>query len=123
MKTTRSFSLKDRAKSVHYAWQALNAFFDRQHTAIVPLFFTIAVFAAAIFFNVSKTELIALVISAGLVWSAEVFNSAIEEMMDHVSRDYHPRIKYIKDVAAAAVLISVVAAVITGIIIFTPKLF
>jgi diacylglycerol kinase len=39
-----------------------------------------------------------------------------------VSKDFDPRIKFIKDVSAAAVLLSAIAAFFTGAIIFLPKL-
>jgi len=42
--------------------------------------------------------------------------------MDHLSPEQHPRVKYIKDLAAAAVLVAAAVALITGAIIFIPKL-
>jgi diacylglycerol kinase len=77
---------------------------------------------AAIFYNVSKTELMAVIIVSALVWSAELFNTAVEKLVDLVSKDFDPRIKFIKDVSAAAVLLSAIAALLTGAIIFIPKL-
>ncbi len=116
------FSIKSRLKSFRYAFEGLNAFFTVQHNAIIHLLMTILAFSAAIFFNVSKAEAIAIVLAAALVWAAELFNTAIEKLADMVSKDYHPSIKFIKDVSAAAVLLSAVAAFITGAIIFLPKL-
>jgi len=51
-----------------------------------------------------------------------LFNTAIEKLADMVSGDFHPSIKFIKDVSAAAVMVSAMAAFITGAIIFLPKL-
>ena len=56
-----------------------------------------------------------------VVWMAELFNSAIEKAMDFISTEKHPQIKLVKDLAAAAVLITALAAVIVGGIIFIPK--
>ena len=58
-----------------------------------------------------------------MVWTAEIFNTAIEKTMDFISREKHPQIKLVKDLAAAAVLITAVSAIIVGAIIFIPKLF
>jgi diacylglycerol kinase (ATP) len=121
-KKTNSFSLKARLKSFRYASDGINAFFSSQHNAIIHLMITIFVFAAALFFDVSKEELISIVIVAGFVWASELFNTAIEKLADLVSKDHHPEIKFIKDISAAAVLISAIAAFITGAIIFLPKL-
>jgi diacylglycerol kinase (ATP) len=116
-----SFSLKARLKSFRYAFEGLHSFFATQHNAIIHLFITISAFLAAIFFSVGKGELTAIVIVTALVWVAELFNTAIEKLADMVSKDFHPSIKYIKDVSAAAVLIAAVTAFITGAIIFLPK--
>ncbi len=123
MKQEKTFSIRARVRSIRYAWEGVNAFFESQHNAIIHLYFTIFVMIAAIFFRASDTELIALVIVAGFVWAAEIFNTAIEKMMDMVSPEKHPKVKFIKDVAAAAVLISAITAIIVGLVIFIPKIF
>jgi diacylglycerol kinase (ATP) len=123
MKQDKTFSIRARVRSIRYAWEGVNAFFDSQHNAIIHFYFTIFVMIAAIFFRASDTELIALVIVAGFVWAAEIFNTAIEKMMDLVSPEKHPKVKFIKDVAAAAVLISAITAIIVGLVIFIPKIF
>ncbi len=119
---TYKFSLKARWKSLGYAMEGITAFFVRQHNAIIHLFFTIGVFMAAIFFRVSANEMIALVLAIGFVWTAEIFNTVIESIMDYVSPNSHPKVKFIKDVSAAAVLVAALAAILVGLIIFVPKL-
>jgi diacylglycerol kinase len=72
--------------------------------------------------GLSAIEWISIFIVSGLVFTAEAFNSVMEQLCDFVSPEYHTRIKDIKDMAAAAVVLASVAAVITGLIIFIPKL-
>jgi diacylglycerol kinase (ATP) len=122
-KQPQSFSLRARRTSIRYAYEGLLAFFTHEHNAIVHLFFTIAVFGAAIFFRITGMEMIALILATGFVWAAEIFNTAIEAAMDHLSPEKHPRVKFIKDVSAAAVLIAAATAVVVGSFIFIPKLF
>jgi len=117
-----SFSMKARLKSFRYAFEGLNAFLSTQHNAIIHLLMTIAVFISAILFNISKMEMIAIIVVTGFVWAAELFNTAIEKLADKVSKDPDPGIKFIKDVSAAAVLLASIAAFFTGAIIFIPKL-
>jgi diacylglycerol kinase (ATP) len=123
MKTKQSFSILARWRSILYATEGVSSFFRNQHNAIIHLLATAIVFMAALFFGVSKTEIIALVIVTGFVWVSEIFNTAIETIMDHLSPEQHPKVKYIKDVAAAAVLVAAITAVVTGALIFIPKLF
>ena len=117
-----SLSIKARLRSFRYAFEGLHSFFNTQPNAIIHLLMTMAAFSAAVLFNVSKGEAIAVTLAAGFVWTAELLNTAIEKLADMVSKDLHPGIKFIKDVSAAAVLLSAVAAFLTGAIIFLPKL-
>ena len=77
----------------------------------------------AIYCRVSLNESVALIIVTGFVWVAEVFNTAVERIMDFISGQQNAEIKVIKDLAAGGVLLSAITALITGAIIFIPKLF
>jgi diacylglycerol kinase len=55
-----------------------------------------------------------------LVLITEAFNSVIEALSDTISQEYRVNIKYAKDVAAGAVLISSITSAIAGIIIIFP---
>ena len=57
-----------------------------------------------------------------LVLSMELVNTAIENVCNLVSEEYHPLIKTIKDVAAGAVLVSAIGSCVSGGIIFIPKI-
>jgi len=97
-------------------------FFFEEHNAILHLLATVTVGIMIIFFKISGAELLALVMVTGGVWITELINTAIEKIMDHLSPEQHPQVKYIKDLAAAAVLVAAAVALITGAIIFIPKL-
>ena len=76
------------------------------------------VFTAALLFHVTRTELIALVLVVALVLCAELANTAIEAATDLTVDHYDPLAKVAKDVAAGAVLISSLAAVAVGFLVF-----
>lgn len=115
------FSIRARLKSFRYAWDGVRAFFGSQHNAIIHAVATPVVVLLGIFAKLSAGEWVVITIVTGLVWMAELFNSAIEKLCDLVSPGFNPKVKFIKDVAAAAVLVSAIVAVITGLIIFIPK--
>jgi len=119
---TQPFSIRARARSFQYAFEGMIKLFQREHNILIHLFVTIAVIMLSIFTRVNKTEALSLVFVIGLVWIAELFNTAIEKIMDLISTQRHPQIKFIKDVSAAAVLIAATTAAITGCIIFIPKI-
>ncbi len=51
--------------------------------------------------------------SAGVL-AAELLNTAIETLADHLSPEVHPQIRVVKDCAAAAVLVAVVGALVVA---------
>lgn len=69
-----------------------------------------------------KTEWIILLFTIAFVLILELFNTAIEAIVDLLSPKYHEKAKLAKDVSAAAVLVSSVLAVIIGTLLFVPKI-
>jgi diacylglycerol kinase (ATP) len=117
------FSVNTWMQRFGYAFRGIITFFCTEHNAWIYLFSTIAVTFLSLLKGVTQNESIALVIVTGLVWIAELFNTAIERIADMISVKYDSRIKIIKDVAAGAVLLSAITALITGLLIFIPKFY
>jgi diacylglycerol kinase len=118
----KEFSFRKRALSFRFAFEGMQKFFREEHNARIHLAATLTVLVAAWFFGVSLHELILLIVVTGFVWAAEIFNTAIEKLLDFLSPQYDPRVKLIKDLSAAAVLIAAGAALVTGSLIFIPKI-
>ena len=119
----RRFSWKERGNSFTYAWAGIKAVFRTEHNTWIHLALTAAAIVLGLVLKIGRGELLALIIVMTMVWTAEIFNTAIEKTMDFISREKHPQIKLVKDLAAAAVLITALSAVIVGAIIFIPKFF
>ncbi len=122
MKNNKPFSILSRIKSFKYAFAGIVDFFKSEHNAFIHLLATIVVVILAIMFHVSGIEMIALIFAFGFVWVAELFNTAIEKIMDFISTEQHPNIKFIKDLSAAAVLVAACVAIAVGCFVFIPKL-
>lgn len=90
----------------------------RIHFAIFVL-----IIASGFFFGISAGEWLAIVLSAGLVFMAEVFNTALEYLADAVHPEVDRGIGMAKDAAAGGVLIAAVAAALVGAIVFLPKVW
>lgn len=118
----KTFSIRDRIKSFAYAFSGIRLLLYGEHNMRIHLLAACVAIGAAFFFRVAAYEWLAIVLSIGLVISLEAINTAIEELADFVSPKRHPHIKKTKDIAAAAVLISAIAALAIGLIIFLPKL-
>jgi diacylglycerol kinase (ATP) len=83
----------------------------------------IAAFLLGIYFQLKGIELIILCITITLVFMAEIFNTAIEMMMNMLSIKYRTRIKLVKDIAAAVVLLTSLNSIAVGYTLFIKKLF
>jgi len=119
---SQKFSLKKRLKSFSHAFNGLKIALCEEHNMRIHLAATLCVLALSVFFNISSYEWIALIFAIGFVFVMELINSAIENMADFISLERHSSIKKIKDLSAAAVLISAVVAFLIGLIIFLPKI-
>ncbi len=117
----KRFSIVARAKSFAFALRGIKLILKTQHNFAVQLFIIILVIILGILLKISEIEWLFLILSSGMVIMAEAFNTAFEFDIDLTSPTFHPYAKDTKDVAAGAVLISVVVAVIIGLIIFLPK--
>lgn len=118
----RKFSLSNRLKSFSYAFNGLKILIKEEHNARIHMFATIVVVMAGFVFKISVNEWFAVLFAIGFVMTVEIINTAIENMADIVSPEKDKRIKKIKDLSAAAVLISALTALVIGLIIFIPKL-
>ena len=116
------FSIRKRMKSFGYAFSGILTLLHDEHNSRIHVFATVCAVAGGFLFGISGMELCVVALCCGTVLMAEAMNSAIEAIADLVSPDYHPLVRKAKDVAAAGVLMSALAAAAAGLIIFIPKI-
>ncbi|WP_042145979.1 diacylglycerol kinase family protein [Paucisalibacillus sp. EB02] len=114
---------KKKSIGFKYAVNGLREVFKSERNFRLHLFSTIIVIIAGIFYEIHYTEWTAVVVVVGLVITAEILNTAIEEIINYVKPEIHPAAKKIKDLAAAGVFMAAITALIVGLIIFLPKVF
>jgi diacylglycerol kinase len=117
----KGFSISKRLKSFVFAYSGLKVLFKEEHNSIIHLIVSILVIIASIYFELNTYEWIAVIFSIGLVFTAEIMNTAIENIADFLTTEKNDKIKIIKDLSAAAVLVSTITAVTIGAMIFLPK--
>lgn len=110
--------------SLEFAVTGLLMAFKEERNMKKHLALAILVVLAGLIFQVSVTEWLFLLLSISLVIAFEIVNSAIENVVDLAS-DYHFSMlaKNAKDMAAGAVLFVSGFALLTGLIIFVPKIW
>jgi len=115
--------MKKRLLSFKFAFRGLFFLFKDQPNAWIHLVAAIGVIIAGIFFRLSNSEWMFISLAIGFVFSTELANSAIEELVNKVSPEQNPVAGKIKDLAAGAVLLAAITALVIGLVIFIPKLF
>lgn len=116
------YDYKKQLRSFGYAWKGIRSCVGKEQNLSFHLITTVCVVTAGWCFYITRGEWIAIVLCIGMVIAAELFNSAIERLVDFVSLQHHPVAGQVKDIAAGAVLVCALAAIVVGLIIFIPYL-
>lgn len=114
--------MKRFLKSVGYALNGWKAFFGSEKNGQIQIVIGIATVIGGFAFHLSVLEWIAILFCLALIPTLEMLNSALEKLCDLVEPAKNDKIKFIKDVAAGAVLWSTIFVIIIGAIIFIPKI-
>ena len=115
--------IKRLFKSFKYALKGLKKIFKEEQNFRVQSFIGVIVILLGIYFNINSIEWSILVIIIILVLLMEIANSGVERIADVLQPRINSYVKEIKDIMAAAVMVSSFGAIIVGIIIFLPYLF
>ena len=108
--------------SFGHAWRGVRYVVKYEKNARIHLLFAIIVLMAGFLLQLSNGDLAAILLAIIIVFFAEIMNTAFEKTLDIVEPNHHPQVKVIKDMAAGAVLVTALAAVVIGVVIFTPYL-
>ena len=119
MDQKKNMSVSSRAKSFSYALNGIFQLFRLEPNAKLHTLATVIVVIAGAVRHIGQGQWLALCIAIGMVWITEALNTCIEKLCDFCcDNKFHPSIKIIKDISAAAVLIAAFISIIIGIIIF-----
>lgn len=109
-------------KRFKYAFEGIRALFVKDYHFAGHLFIALGVVVLGFLFGLNAVEWLFIISAIFIVLITEIINTSLEYTIDLVTDDYHELAKYAKDTSALAVLLAAFYAVITGLIIFLPKL-
>lgn len=110
--------MKALIKSFSFAFKGIAYCIKNERNMRIHLTTAIYVFLLSGFFELSRTEYMLLIIVSACVIAMEIINTSIETIVNLLTQHYDHLAKIAKDAAAGAVLVSALAAVIVGVIIF-----
>lgn len=105
--------------SFNHAIEGLIYVLKTQRNMRIHFLFSVIIMLAAIYLNVSKPELLIVLLAAAFVLVAEIVNTAVEYAADLATNTINPAARVIKDISAAAVLISAITAFVVFYIVFS----
>jgi diacylglycerol kinase len=108
--------------SFGYAFEGLGYALRTQRNLKVHCAITLAVLVMGLLLGISLDQWALLAVMVGLVFQTELTNTAVEAIVDRVSPEFHTLAKVAKDCSAAAVLVTAIAAVAVGLLIFGPRI-
>ena len=110
--------LKNPLNGFKYAMEGVAHVFRTQRHMRFHFLVLVLVLLVSLVSQRNRVEVMVLLFTVTLVLMAEMFNTAVEAVVDLVTQSYHPLAKFAKDIAAGAVLITVVNAFIVGFLLF-----
>lgn len=114
------YSIKNRIKGFGYALEGLWYFFTKTQNIPIYLLATAIAIFLGVYFEIPQSEWMWITTAIFLMYIAEIFNSAIEKVVDKASPEKSELAKRSKDMAAAGVLMTALLSLTIGIIVFYP---
>lgn len=115
-------SLQQCSRSAAYAARGLRIVFQCEQNFRIEIFCFAAAITTAAFLRVTPWEFALVFLVGGAVLGVECVNSAMERLIDLVKPRLHEYAQDIKDIMAAAALLTSLAAAVIGAFIFVPYL-
>ncbi len=109
-------------QSFNYAFDGIIWVLRTQRNMRVHFGISVIVLILAFAYDVTRLELIALLLAIAFVLITEMINTAVEASTDIATTSFDPLAKLAKDIAAGAVLIATVNAVVIGYLVLADRL-
>ncbi|MBA7571707.1 Undecaprenol kinase [subsurface metagenome] len=106
--------------SFKYAGRGILKVFRSERSFRLQLVIFALTVVTGLAFQITATEWIFIVLVSSMVLVSEMINTIIEYVVDLITEEYSIQAKYIKNIAAGAVLVSSLLAIVIGLIVFVP---
>lgn len=113
---------KKLINSFKYAIEGFISSFKTERNMKIHVLAMAVVVALGFYLKLNLIEWCIITLAIALVIGSELFNTAIETIVDMVSPEKNPKAKLAKDISAAAVLCFAIGAAIVGVVIFIAKI-
>ncbi len=119
---TRKWKNKNFWEATLHSLDGIQYAFHTERNFRIQLLIAILAIILGAILRLTLAEWLVICINIGIVFFAEMMNTAIEIVLDLYSQEYNEKIKRAKDMASGAVFIIAIVAAISGCILFLPKI-
>ena len=109
--------------SFKYAFRGLKAVISSERNAKIHVGFAILAILLSLLMGVTAIEFLFVFSSIVMVFFSEIVNTAIEKSLDLISQENNHLVQLIKDMMAAAVLVTALGAIVVAAVVFGPKFY
>lgn len=109
-------------KSFGYAFYGINHAFNNDQNLIIHFLVATAVVILGVILEVSTLEMAILILTILIVIATEMINSAVERIVDLITKEHRLDAKIAKDVSSGMVLVTAIGSVFVGMVIFMPHI-
>lgn len=109
--------------SFKYAFRGLKAVISSERNAKIHLGFAVLAVLLSLLLGVTAMEFLFVFSSIVMVFFSEIVNTAIEKSLDLISQENNHLVQLIKDMMAAAVLVTAIGAIVVAGVVFGPKFY
>lgn len=112
---------KSRIEALQNAFKGFIYAFKNEINLKIEVVISIIAIILAVILKITPLEFVIVIFSIGLVILAELLNTALEIITDISSLNYNNKIRRVKDISAAIVVITAVMAAVAGYVIYLDK--
>jgi len=115
---------KNLLNSIEFAISGIKTVYKDERNMRIHMFCAVLVIILGLLLDLDRFEWLWIGLCIFLMLIMEIINTVFENVVNMVTNHhFHPLGKKIKDVAAAAVLITAIFSVFVGALIFLPKIY
>ena len=118
----KDFDPKRLPRSFRYAARGVWHVIRTEQNLRIHVAVTALVILAGLVLGISGAEFAVILLAIGLVLTAEVINTVVEDFLDILHPGHHAKVRRIKDALAGAVLLAAIVAVGVGALVLGPRL-
>lgn len=108
-------------KNFKYAIRGLKEVIKSEKNAKIHMLMATLALMASLVFRIGIDQFLFVLLSIVLVIFAEIINTAIEKTLDLISQENSHKVQLIKDMSAAAVLLTALSSLVVAGVVFIPK--